>query len=78
MILEKKAKERLVDLGEIQAYLDAFKYGCPPHAGGGIGEWWFIMVAQLVSLHSLLFRARACGDALPRPQQYPSLFDVPA
>lgn len=25
------------DLSKIAAYIDAFKYGCPPHAGGGIG-----------------------------------------
>lgn len=25
------------DVDKIQAYIDAFKYGCPPHAGGGIG-----------------------------------------
>ncbi|VDP87895.1 unnamed protein product [Schistosoma mattheei] len=22
---------------KIKAYIDAFRYGCPPHAGGGIG-----------------------------------------
>lgn len=26
-----------LDLQKIAAYIDAFKYGCPPHAGGGIG-----------------------------------------
>lgn len=25
------------DIKTIQSYIDAFKYGCPPHAGGGIG-----------------------------------------
>ena len=25
------------DTSKIQAYIDSFKYGCPPHAGGGIG-----------------------------------------
>ena len=28
-----------LELEEIQAYIDAFKYGAPPHAGGGIGKW---------------------------------------
>jgi len=26
-----------VDLDKIASYIEAFKYGCPPHAGGGIG-----------------------------------------
>lgn len=25
------------DLEKIKAYVDAFRYGAPPHAGGGIG-----------------------------------------
>ncbi|KAI9352049.1 hypothetical protein BDR26DRAFT_850264 [Obelidium mucronatum] len=36
-LLEKRAKEHEVELSTIQAYLDAFKYGAPPHAGGGVG-----------------------------------------
>ena len=24
-------------LETIKAYIDSFRYGCPPHAGGGIG-----------------------------------------
>jgi aspartyl-tRNA synthetase len=27
----------VADLEKIAAYVDAFRYGCPPHAGGGIG-----------------------------------------
>ena len=26
-----------LDLEKIKAYVDAFRYGCSPHAGGGIG-----------------------------------------
>lgn len=26
------------DLEKIKSYIDAFRYGCPPHAGGGIGK----------------------------------------
>uniref|UniRef100_A0A8R1DUW2 Aspartate--tRNA ligase, cytoplasmic n=1 Tax=Caenorhabditis japonica TaxID=281687 RepID=A0A8R1DUW2_CAEJA len=36
-ILTERAKHHQVDLVKIQSYIDAFKYGCPPHAGGGIG-----------------------------------------
>ena len=25
------------DLETIRAYIDSFRFGCPPHAGGGIG-----------------------------------------
>lgn len=35
--LEKSAKEHGIDLEKIQDYLDAFRYGVPPHGGGGIG-----------------------------------------
>ncbi|KAJ3056700.1 aspartate--tRNA ligase dps1 [Rhizophlyctis rosea] len=35
--LEERAKVHQVDPATIQPYLDAFKYGAPPHAGGGIG-----------------------------------------
>jgi aspartyl-tRNA synthetase len=35
--LEERAKEHGVDLKTIQPYLDAFKFGTSPHAGGGIG-----------------------------------------
>ncbi len=26
-----------VALDSIKSYVDSFRYGCPPHAGGGIG-----------------------------------------
>lgn len=28
----------LTGLESIKAYIDSFKYGAPPHAGGGIGK----------------------------------------
>lgn len=27
-----------VDLEKIKAYIDSFRFGAPPHAGGGIGN----------------------------------------
>ncbi|RZF37220.1 hypothetical protein LSTR_LSTR014387 [Laodelphax striatellus] len=35
--LTKRATEHGIDLEKIKAYVDAFRFGCPPHAGGGIG-----------------------------------------
>ncbi len=37
-LLLEKTKAHKIDVPKIQAYIDAFKYGCPPHAGGGIGK----------------------------------------
>lgn len=34
----------LTDLEKIKAYIDAFKFGCPPHAGGGIGMERVVML----------------------------------
>lgn len=36
-LLTERAKHHGIDLSKIASYIDAFKYGCPPHAGGGIG-----------------------------------------
>ncbi|KAK9871593.1 hypothetical protein WA026_012973 [Henosepilachna vigintioctopunctata] len=36
-LLTERANHHGIDIGKIQSYIDAFKYGCPPHAGGGIG-----------------------------------------
>ncbi|KAI9360541.1 hypothetical protein BD770DRAFT_441865 [Pilaira anomala] len=35
--LTERAKAHEVDISTIQPYIDAFKIGAPPHAGGGIG-----------------------------------------
>ncbi|KAJ8979098.1 hypothetical protein NQ317_019627 [Molorchus minor] len=36
-LLTERAKFHNIDITKIASYIDAFKYGCPPHAGGGIG-----------------------------------------
>ena len=36
--LTERAKAHGIDISTIQAYIDSFKYGCPPHGGGGIGK----------------------------------------
>lgn len=35
--LKQRATEHGIDLEKIKSYIDSFKYGAPPHAGGGIG-----------------------------------------
>ncbi|KAH9369318.1 hypothetical protein HPB48_012394 [Haemaphysalis longicornis] len=35
--LTERAKEHGIDISKIKAYIDSFRYGAPPHAGGGIG-----------------------------------------
>jgi len=36
-LLQQRAKEKGVGIEGIKDYVNAFKYGAPPHAGGGIG-----------------------------------------
>ena len=42
-ILEKQAKEKGLDLESLKDYLNFFRWGCPPHGGGGVGPGRFIM-----------------------------------
>lgn len=42
-ILEKQAKEKAMKLEPLKDYLNFFRYGCPPHGGGGVGPGRFIM-----------------------------------
>uniref|UniRef100_U5EXR9 Aspartate--tRNA ligase, cytoplasmic n=1 Tax=Corethrella appendiculata TaxID=1370023 RepID=U5EXR9_9DIPT len=35
--LTERAKHHNIDISKIAAYIEAFRFGCPPHAGGGIG-----------------------------------------
>ena len=36
-LLLERVKHHMINTDQIKAYIDAFRYGCPPHAGGGIG-----------------------------------------
>jgi len=42
--LEQRAREKNVEIATIQDYIDAFKFGAPPHAGGGIGLERIVML----------------------------------
>lgn len=35
--LTERAKHHGIDVEQIKSYIDSFRYGCPPHGGGGIG-----------------------------------------
>jgi aspartyl/asparaginyl-tRNA synthetase len=72
-LLSERAKHHQIDVSKIQAYIDAFKYGCPPHAGGGIGEF-----LEYFSLLMFVFRLGACDHAVPWTQEYSTFFSVPA
>jgi aspartyl-tRNA synthetase len=48
-LLCKRAKEHGVDPETIKPYVDAFKLGCSPHAGGGIGNVYVIQFFSLLS-----------------------------
>ena len=34
------------DVEKIKAYIDSFRYGCPPHAGGGIGKLYYCYLGR--------------------------------
>ncbi|KAI9173334.1 aspartate--tRNA ligase dps1 [Blastocladiella emersonii ATCC 22665] len=51
-LLEERAREHGVEPSTIQGYIDAFKYGVPPHAGGGLG------LERVVMLYLNLFNIR--------------------
>ncbi|GLV32060.1 Aspartyl-tRNA synthetase [Carabus blaptoides fortunei] len=44
VFLTERAKHHAIDIEKIASYIDAFKYGCPPHAGGGIGMERVVML----------------------------------
>ncbi|MFZ5424730.1 MAG: aspartate--tRNA(Asn) ligase [Patescibacteria group bacterium] len=50
-VLIAQAKEKGMELSEIDYYIEFFRYGCPPHGGGGIGPGRIIM--QLLDLPSV-------------------------
>ncbi|CAF4440465.1 unnamed protein product [Rotaria socialis] len=36
-LLLERVKHNKINVNQIKSYIDAFRYGCPPHGGGGIG-----------------------------------------
>ncbi|XP_018799401.1 PREDICTED: aspartate--tRNA ligase, cytoplasmic [Bactrocera latifrons] len=42
--LIERAKHHAIDTSKIAAYIESFRFGCPPHAGGGIGMERVVML----------------------------------
>jgi len=42
--LVERAKHHAIDISKLAAYIEAFRFGCPPHAGGGIGMERVVML----------------------------------
>ena len=58
-ILEKQALEKGMNLELLKDYLNFFKYGCPPHGGGGIGPGRFIMkILDLPNIREVTYLPR--------------------
>ncbi len=58
-ILEKQAKEKGMDLESIKDYINFFRYGCPPHGGGGVGPGRFVMkILDLPNVREATFLPR--------------------
>ncbi|XP_031564101.1 aspartate--tRNA ligase, cytoplasmic-like [Actinia tenebrosa] len=50
-LLTERAKHHGIDLEQIKSYIDSFRYGAPPHAGGGIGLARVVML--YLDLHNI-------------------------
>lgn len=58
-ILERQAKEKGMNLETLKDYLNFFRYGCPPHGGGGVGPARFIMkILDLPNVREATFLPR--------------------
>jgi len=44
VLLAQRVKEHGIDVETIRSYIEAFRFGCPPHAGGGIGMERVVML----------------------------------
>jgi len=50
-LLIERAKHHNIQLDTIKSYIDSFRYGCPPHGGGGIGLERVVML--YLGLHNI-------------------------
>lgn len=58
-VLVSQAKEKGMDLKQLENYFSFFRYGCPPHGGGGIGPGRLVMrMLDLASVKESAFLPR--------------------
>lgn len=83
----------LTDLEKIKAYIDSFRFGAPPHGGGGIGGWNLFLsinglqyfldglhlseAAFLIKIYVFPPRLGESLHAVPGPSQCSADFHVP-
>jgi aspartyl-tRNA synthetase len=65
-VLMEQGKEKGMDLSTLTEYLNFFRYGCPPHGGGGIGPARLIMkMLDLPSVKEATFLPRDVKRVTP-------------
>lgn len=65
-VLEKQAREKEMPLEALKDYLNFFRYGCPPHGGGGIGPGRIVMkLLGLASVKEAAFLPRDVKRLVP-------------
>jgi aspartyl-tRNA synthetase len=65
-VLIEQGKEKGMDLDSLTEYLNFFRYGCPPHGGGGIGPGRLIMkMLDLPSVKEATFLPRDVKRVTP-------------
>ncbi len=58
-VLTKQAQEKGMDLDALRDYISFFKFGCPPHGGGGIGPGRIVMqILELPNVREATFLPR--------------------
>ncbi len=76
--LIQRIKEAGITPESMKGYIDAFRLGAPPHAGGGIGKSSISREGDMCSHTLYPDRSRARGHALPQARQHSPGISVPA
>lgn len=72
----KKMVEKGVDPETMKGYVDAFRFGAPPHGGAGFGACPFTP-SGIPAADDVALRPRADRPVLPQPWQHPTSFSLP-
>ena len=75
-------REKGVEPDTMKAYVDAFRWGCPPHAGAGFGcvrlsPFLPLTVCANLSRSQSFDQTRADRPVLPQPRQHPPRLALP-